>query len=209
MVFDGILFDLDGTLWDACRAVAESWTLTLKTRYGIERGVSTEESRSIMGMTEKGVAEHIFARYGDDADGMCHRCLMDEGEYITRHGADIYAGLEAALEKLSASARLFIVSNCQCGYIEAFLSCSGLGRFFTAFECEGSTGLTKGENIRLLVERFGLKTPVYVGDTAMDEAAAKEAGCPFIHAAYGFGSAAAPVGVINSPRELPALLERL
>ncbi len=39
-----------------------------------------------------------------------------------------------------------------------------------------------------LISRFGLKKPVYVGDTAGDEKAAHLAGIDFIHAAYGFGS---------------------
>ena len=31
MNIDGIIFDLDGTLWDSCRIVAESWGHTLRT----------------------------------------------------------------------------------------------------------------------------------------------------------------------------------
>ena len=53
--------------------------------------------------------------------------------------------------------------------------------------------------------RNGLKHPVYVGDTAMDQASATKAGVPFVHAAYGFGQApGAPA--VHSPQELPGLL---
>ena len=40
----------------------------------------------------------------------------------------------------------------------------------------------------------------------MDQASAAGAGLPFIHAAYGFGSAEKPDGVIYAPMEL---LDRL
>ena len=43
MKFDGIIFDLDGTLWDSCRSVAESWHLTLTRRFGIKEAPSLSE----------------------------------------------------------------------------------------------------------------------------------------------------------------------
>ena len=49
----------------------------------------------------------------------------------------------------------------------------------------------------------------YVGDTALDEASAAAAGCPFVHAAYGFGSAVAPLASVHTPGGLPAVLDAL
>jgi phosphoglycolate phosphatase len=54
--------------------------------------------------------------------------------------------------------------------------------------------------------RNGLKKAVYVGDTAGDEKAARDAGCSFIHAAYGFGQAEAPDAAAQSPAELEVLI---
>ena len=65
----------------------------------------------------------------------------------------------------------------------------GFGKYFTDFACPGTTGLLKGDNIKLMVERHNLKAPVYVGDTYGDQTAAAEAGVPFAFAAYGFGEA--------------------
>lgn len=87
--------------------------------------------------------------------------------------------------------KVFIVSNCQSGYIELFLKKTGLAPYVTDTECFGDTGMKKAENIRLVVARNGLQQPVYVGDTKGDEEAAHEAGVPFVHAAYGFGRARA------------------
>ena len=57
------------------------------------------------------------------------------------------------------------------------------------------------------MERHGLRRPVYVGDTHMDERSARQAGCAFIHAAYGFGDAEAPDAAAQSPAEITALFE--
>ena len=44
-----------------------------------------------------------------------------ENEYLSIHGGTLYPGLEDTLKELKKNYRLFIVSNCQSGYIEAFL----------------------------------------------------------------------------------------
>jgi phosphoglycolate phosphatase len=95
--------------------------------------------------------------------------------------------LEEVLQALSEKYELYIVSNCQEGYIEAFYAYHGLEKYFRDFENPGRTGLSKGENIKLLMKRNGLEAPVYVGDTAGDQKAAKDAGIPFVYAKYGFG----------------------
>ena len=62
--------------------------------------------------------------------------------------------------------------------------------------------MDKGQNISLLMERNGIKSAVYVGDTEGDEKAARFAGIPFIWASYGFGKAKKPDGVIDDICEL-------
>ena len=103
---------------------------------------------------------------------------------------------------------LAIVSNCQRGYVEAFLHSSGMADLFCDYEEWERTGLTKGENIRLVMERNGYRKAVYVGDTRKDQEAAQAAGIPFIHASYGFGETEGPDGVIASLTDLPSLIRR-
>ena len=202
MQADGIIFDLDGTLWDSCRAVSESWQQTVRRLGDTGRVITEDEIRSIMGMTAEEIAGKLFRDYGGAAMEICRACLRDECVYLSRHGGTVYPGVGDVLKRLSASASLFIVSNCQDGYIECFLDCSGFGPYFRGFLHPGATGLDKAGNIRLTIDRYGLTSPVYVGDTEMDAAAARKARCPFIHAAYGFGSVAGGVPAIRSPLEL-------
>ena len=66
------------------------------------------------------------------------------------------------VRELSRKYKLFIVSNCQSGYIEAFLKNTGLGEYFADYTCPGDTGKLKGENIRIIMERNGIKEAIYV-----------------------------------------------
>lgn len=208
-MIDSIIFDLDGTLWDSCRVVSESWGETLRQRFGIAAGPDAGQVRSIMGMTAEEIRDALFSQYGERAGEICLACIHGENDYIAVHGGDLYPGVPEMLETLSAKRPLFIVSNCLDGYIECFLESSGLVSRFRDWACEGSTGLKKAGNIALITERHGLRRPVYVGDTVMDERSAREAGCPFIHAAYGFGESVSPDAVIAAPAELAARLERM
>ena len=208
-MIDGILFDLDGTLWDSCRVVSESWGETLRSRYGIAQGPTPEQVKGIMGMTAEEITAALFSGYGERAEEICLACIHGENAYIARHGGDVYPGVAEMLAALAGRLPLFIVSNCLDGYIECFLESSGLASYFRDYACEGSTGLKKAGNIALIAARNGLRHPVYVGDTVMDERSAREAGCPFIHAAYGFGLAQAPDAVIAAPLDLVSVLQAL
>ena len=203
---DGVLFDLDGTLWDSCGVVAKSWGESLAARGEPDWRPAPEEVRGIMGMSFAQISAALFSRYGARAEELCRACIREENALVAAEGGVLYPGVGAALAALAASMPLFIVSNCQDGYIQAFLENTGFAPLFRDFACEGSTGLGKAENLALLIGRHGLRAPVYVGDTASDERSARQAGCRFIHAAYGFGAAEAPDAVIERPAELIALL---
>lgn len=208
-MFDAILFDLDGTLWDSVPEVALSWSIGLVQK-GVERPpITVEELRPCMGMVLPDIAARLLPDLPSEKQlEVIDHCCQVECDYLARHGATLYPGAEAALAALSKTYPLFVVSNCQDGYIQAFYQGTGMGRYFTDFECAGRTGRPKSENIALVVRRHGLKAPVYVGDTALDHRSAREAKVPFIHAAYGFGTVE-NVPAIRSLGELGDLLDTL
>lgn len=199
----GIIFDLDGTLWDSSEQVARAWSVILSRRSEtdsrVRRSVTGEDMRGYMGKT----MEVIAALMLPDTDEKTRLEIMDEcgeyeNEYLSGHGGKLYPDLERELDRLSKSFKLFIVSNCQSGYIETFLEYHKLGKYFADFECPGGTGLAKAENIRIIMERNSLDRAVYVGDTQGDLDASDSAGVPFIHAAYGFGTVNREVPAVNS-----------
>ncbi len=202
-VTDGVLFDLDGTLWDSVDQLTPAWNRVLAA-YGVQ--TAAPQLRALMGKTAEEFAAALLPGLPPEAglaaiDACCREELTDLG----RSGGTLYPRLGETLEILAKTRSLFIVSNCQEGYIDCFLRVHGFAPLFTDW-LDHSTGLSKGQNIRLLRERYGLRRAVYVGDTRGDEDAAREAGVPFFHAAYGFGTALSPDRSLASPAELPALL---
>lgn len=205
-MFDGILFDLDGTLWDACPQLAVSWNQALELHKVPRPPLTVREVRDCMGLLLYDIAQDLLPMLPKEGQNMViHDCVRLELEYLAKHGGSLFPREEETLAALKAQCPLFVVSNCEDGYIQAFYQGCGLGRYFTDFESAGHTGLPKSENIKLVVERNGLKNPVYIGDTALDCASAREAGVPFLHAAYGFGKVP-DVPAVSSFDAIPAAL---
>lgn len=183
----GIIFDLDGTLWDSSENVVRSWNEVLSRRAG--KTITVADMQSYMGKTLEKIGELVLPDVPADlrSDIMREAC-KNENAFLRSHGGVLFPELENVLKQLSEKYKLFIVSNCQSGYIEVFLEYYGLGKYFTDHECPGGSGLEKAGNIRLISERNHLEKAVYIGDTQGDCDATEEAGIQFIHAAYGFGT---------------------
>ena len=201
---DSIIFDLDGTLWDSTESVAKSWNITMGFDF-----VTAQDISGIMGKTSAEIANALFSQFEDKAREKCLACLAGECRDLPTLGGHIYPGVEDMLKTLAAKYPLFIVSNCEKGYIEAFLAYSGFDKYITGHLCEGDTGLNKADNISLIAKNYGLAAPVYVGDTRLDEESARKAGCAFIHAAYGFGTALSPDASVISAAHIADKIERL
>nr|WP_221887677.1 HAD family hydrolase [Lysinibacillus sp. SDF0037] len=200
---DSIIFDLDGTLWDSSKTVAQSWTQVVqRSPYG--KGKITEENLSkTMGLQIQEIAAILFD-YLDEEKQMelILACCQQEQDDLLRNGGILYPQLEETLLALSKKFRLFIVSNCQEGYIETFYAFHKLEKYFLDFENPGRTGLSKGENIQLIMKRNHIKKAVYVGDTQGDMLSAKFAGIPFVFASYGFGKPEEYDYIIEKPIDL-------
>ena len=185
---DSIIFDLDGTLWDSAEEVVVSWNEVLKVYGEVEKHFTKEILAGYMGMPTHEIFESFFHYLPPHKiKEIQDACSKSEIDHLAQHGGKLYPGVEGVLSKLSKKYNLFIVSNCQHKYIETFLGYYGFDKYFTDYEYQERTQLSKGENIRLVIERNNLKNPIYIGDTDGDSKAARYAGIPFIYASYGFG----------------------
>lgn len=184
----GIIFDLDGTLWNSVDSVAESWNIVGERRLGKNFNITTETLSRYMGKTMDQFLTIFDGVKPEQAKLLLDECMEYELEYLREKPGTLYPKVREVLEELSKEYRLFIVSNCQVGYIETFLEVMNMESLFEDYEDYGRTGLPKGENIKILVERAKIKDAIYVGDTQGDYEATMVADIPFIFASYGFGT---------------------
>ncbi|MBQ2823771.1 MAG: HAD family hydrolase [Oscillospiraceae bacterium] len=207
----GIIFDLDGTLWDSSEQVVEAWNEVLLRYPDLNRQITAADMQSYMGKTMYDIAAMMLP----DTDVSLRNKIMDEcceneHIYLEKHNGTLYPHLEAALKKLKQMGyQLYIVSNCQDGYIQLFLRVNKLEAYFDDIECQGRTGRPKSDNIALVVQRNALDRAFYVGDTLLDMQSADGAGVPFIHAAYGFGKPDRDTYRISSIAELTELMDKI
>lgn len=204
----GIIFDLDGTLWDCTKVLVKAWNDVLAKFPQTKVVVTLDNLKPLLGRPLEAIIEALVIDVTDKEvqRQIADTCVKIEHEILAKEGGILYPMLEETLTLLSKKYNLYIVSNCQDGYIESFFEAHGLEKYFDDYECPGRSGLLKADNIRLIIERNNIDKAVYVGDTIMDYNAAKNAGIPFIHATYGFGQVEENVEKIRHFSELSKLL---
>ncbi len=186
---DSIIFDLDGTLWDTIDISMKSLEY-IKNKYSdITKNITKEQVKSSMGKTFDEIVR-LYYNYlpKEKAIDYAKEAFDKNVENLLKFGGTLYSNTKNTIMELNKKYKLYIVSNCIDGYIEAFFRTSNLYDYFKDYESNGKTGLTKGDNIKLVIERNKLKNSIYVGDTIKDKEAADIAGVPFIYASYGFGN---------------------
>lgn len=206
-----VIFDLDGTLWNSSVQVADSWNIVIEQEVGKEHTLSAEDIMSCMGLTMTEIADRHFAYLPEkERYELSHKCEQFENGYITEHGGVLFDGVEETLAKLKdMGVQMAVVSNCQEGYIKAFLDSMDMWKYFMDYEEWGRTFLSKADNIKLVMERNGASKGIYVGDIQKDSDAAHKAGIDCIFASYGFGEITDAIATLRSFDELPAVLEEL
>ncbi|MBT3584573.1 MAG: HAD family hydrolase [Halobacteriovoraceae bacterium] len=206
MQYDAIIFDLDGTLWDASQASANGWNKALQT-LGLGVEINAADIRSIAGLPLEDCVRTLVPQLkASKFDKLLPVLNLEEEKALRQTGGELYPQVEKYLRSMAQQTSLMIVSNCQQWYLEYFLELMGLQQHFKDTDCYGNTGTPKSETLKGIVARNGLENPIYIGDTAWDFSAAKKAKMPFIHAAYGFGEIEDAPSSVASFSELESLL---
>lgn len=206
---NGIIFDLDGTLWEVIDSTKDS-TNTITKKYNLPE-ITRKTICSVFGLGKYDSARKYFPNMQmNEAIELLDEIAKVNIQILREKGGNIYPNIEKTLLILKNSFNLYIVSNtAEIEYIEAFLESSGLKRYFTAWIAASSLNLTKGEAIKKIIRDNNITNPIYIGDTSKDLEATLEANIPFIHARYGFEKDLNCKYYINDFLELPAVIEKV
>ena len=201
-----IIFDLDGTLWDATRQIACVWNALAK-EFHIEKEITPIELHGCMGKNIDVIFDMLYPNASEGVkEAFLELCEKEECIYLSKNGGNIYPHVIEGLKALQLEHKLYIVSNCQKGYIEAFLAFYQIADLFSDYECSGNTGMVKSENIKRVIQRNHLDECLYVGDTEGDRIAARDAKIDFVHILHGFGQVTEPCQTVEDFKHLVTFL---
>jgi phosphoglycolate phosphatase len=184
---DSLIFDMDGTLWDAVDTYAESWNLVFR-ELGIDIVVKREELAKMVGMEGRKVIAYIMPHFSEERRLEIYAIVNERRrDILPLMGGKLYDGVKDGLQQLAGKYKVFILSNCAKGIIRVFIDWAGINEHITDEMAHGVNFMPKNHNIKLLAEKHGLVSPVYIGDTHGDGEESRQAGVPFVFVSYGFG----------------------
>ena len=185
---DCIILDIDGTLWDTTPIVSNVWNEVLKDHPEVAWRPTPDNLKKLFGRPLSEIAAIAFPELSKEEQAkLIDQCCVAEQRTLKQTPGIPFEGMVETVAALSEKFKVCIVSNCEAGYIELMMAAFGLEKYITDFECPGYTNLPKGENCKLVMERNGFTSAVYVGDTQGDAEASAFAKIPFVYCAYGFG----------------------
>ena len=137
---DSIIFDLDGTLWDASETVVRAFNDSIQA-IGFDINLTSQTVRDFSGMKMDDIFTQYFSFVPKGKLKEFETIYAEkESQYLQQFGGELFPKVKETLEKLAENYRLFIVSNCMKGYIENFIWFFSFEDLFQDFECFGNYG---------------------------------------------------------------------
>lgn len=191
-MFESLILDIDGTLWDSRSLVAAGYNEQLRAEGLNHLQVCVDDLTPLFGKVRKELADALFAGLPEtEREPLMIRCMEQENRHLAEHECQVgYPKVKETLEILAQNHRLFIVSNSEQGYPELCMEKLGISHLISGHLCFGDTRTCKGETIRKLMRDRAITSACYIGDTQGDADAAALAGIPFVYCTYGFGNVA-------------------
>lgn len=205
----GILWDLDGTLLDTLQDLADSTNYAL-ARHGLPPR-TLEEIRRFVGNGAKMLIDRAVAGRAD-----VEAVLETFRTYYDSHCQDKtgpYPGIPEALARLEERYPMAVVSNKPDSAVKLLAA-----RYFPILYARGeSLDCPRKPDPAMVfqtMEAIGAERCIYVGDSEVDIATARNAGVPCLSVLWGFREREQLVAsggrwFCENPGELPAMLEEI
>jgi phosphoglycolate phosphatase len=199
---DSILFDMDGTLWDGVETYANGFNDFFEAS-SIHRKLTANDLYAYMGLEEEQYLDATLSDFPVSERKEAYQHIINfQYKRIQSDGGILYEGVKDGLKRLAEKYQLFIVSNCPEFTIQYFMEWAGIKDSITDTIAHGMNFKSKYENMKLLIEKYNLQNPVYVGDTESDRIQSELVPIPFVYVDYGFGKVEKYVLRFNSFKQL-------
>lgn len=185
--YDSIVFDLDGTLWDAADAYSNAWNMAA-SKIGTEQIINRKDVRQYIDLP---LEQRIQKLYGELSERELHvlKSWTKElqQEMLRLQGGEVYPGVKEGLKQLKEKANIYLISTSDDRSADAFIEYTGLKDVFTDTISQEGTGKGFDENLMELMKKHGLSAPVVISDNPEHYEAIEMLGMPFIQVTYGYG----------------------
>ena len=92
----GIIFDLDGTLWNATKQIAESWNVVFERYDDIDLRLTTKELEQQMGKLMETIADNLLPNIPVERRyKILQECCEYENEYLLTNSGVLYPDINA------------------------------------------------------------------------------------------------------------------
>lgn len=184
-----VIFDLDGTLVDSCGVCVEILTGMLRDR-GSTHTIDPAGARFLMSHGGARMVSELLGPSCRDPEQELQEFRRRYRDYRTPPEA-LFPGVFAGLTRMrDAGFRLSICSNKPQDLCESTTQQTGIAHFFDKIVggAEGRAPKPAPDLLELVMQGVGARREscIFVGDSELDYAIARDAGLPFVLMTYGY-----------------------
>lgn len=181
MRIEGVIFDLDGTLGNTLPVCFTAFRQVLRDY--TNRTYSDQEIAALFGPSEQGIFQRLVPDHWQTA---VESYLQVYADLHAEYGEEFPAIKDLLVILQQSHVRMAIVTGKGKESAEISLNKLGLNRYFEIVEAGSSSGANKPAGIRKILDMWEVEpgSVLYVGDSAYDMRAAREADVIPIAAAW-------------------------